>query len=108
MTAALRKFLVLDVAAGEPGFFQIANCLRDTFAFTKAGVGIDNRRNSHRLRNITGKRYHFVSAQQSNVRNARSRIRHSGPAHINRIEPSLLNLARHRSVRHPRNHHRAF
>jgi len=60
VSAAFRKFLVFNVTTREPGFFQFANRLCNFVAFAKAGVGIDDCGNSHRVRDVTGESRDFV------------------------------------------------
>ena len=63
MSATLGEVLVFDVTAGQTGFFQFLNCAGHIFRATKTGVGIDNRRDIHRLCDIACQLHDFGQGQ---------------------------------------------
>ena len=68
MAAAFGKFLILEMTTGEPRTFQLVDCASDILRSAEAGIGIDDRRNFHRLRHETGERRDFVEREQSDIR----------------------------------------
>ena len=108
MSATFRKFLVFEMTTGQPGAFQFMNRARRILRAAESGIGIDNRRNFHRLRDESGQHRDFGQRQQSDIRQARGAIRQSRAADINRIKSGTLHLPRHRRVRHARHRHAIF
>ena len=108
MSAALRKFLIFDVAAGQARAFQFVNRARDILRAAKTGVGIDNRRNLHRLRDVTRQAAPLRSASATRCPARRRCVRHSRAADVHGVKPGALHLPRHRSVRHTGHAHAAL
>ena len=74
----------------------------DIFRAAKSGVGIDDRRNLDRVRDVTGQPHDLSQREQADVGHACGRVGDARAANINRVEPGALHLPRHRRVRHAR------
>ena len=93
MSAAFRKFLVFDVATGQTRALKFLDRPRRVFRAAETSVRIDDARNFHRPRNVTGELRHFRQREQTDVRHARGRIAQTRATNIERIESAPLDHA---------------
>ena len=108
VSATLWKSLVLQMHTRQPRPFEGVDGARDILRPAKSRVRIRQRRNAHRVSNITGQLRDLRECQQADVRHARRGIGEPGATDINRRKARALHQPRSRGVKCARHHHAAL
>jgi hypothetical protein len=90
MTAALRMHLVFQLYAVGPGPLQRAHRVIDVERIAKAGVGIDDQRQLHRIADARRVLGDFMQAHEALVGHGKPHIGHAGAGDVDGLEAQVF------------------